>query len=114
MKKTVVKFILIYSIGVIIGWFVSFKIIDDTKFHDKITYGDIGAITLLSLTSWIIVFAGGMYFIYEADFWNKPIESNIIKQKIMTQDKIDSFMNSWKVIDTINISGVRCGSPSNK
>lgn len=71
------KAILIYLIGVVIGWNMTYNLFEGwaEKYHRKMTYGDSALATSLSLLSWCDVAAVGIVYVAESDFWNTPINN---------------------------------------
>lgn len=70
------KIIIIYLVGVIVGWGLGFNHMKhfSKSINSQMTYGDVAFITALSLFSWADVTALGLIELAESDFWNKPIQ----------------------------------------
>lgn len=69
------KAILIYLIGVVLGWNMTYNILEkwNVKYHRKTTYGDVALASSLSLLSWCDVIAMCIFEIKKSDFWDKPV-----------------------------------------
>jgi len=69
------KMITIYLIGVVLCFLMTWNTFTSMnyKYHSKMTYGDIAAATIISLTSWIGLTAIALYEVTHLDLWDKPI-----------------------------------------
>lgn len=70
------KIILIYLIGVILGWHIGFNLIKDTReeYKSNMTYGDVAFVSILSVFSWADVAAICIVKLIKTDFLNTPIK----------------------------------------